>query len=298
MARLIALFALLFFVVSCVVAGEPQTDILVTPDWIEEHMSDPSLVILQAADLRSVYARGHIPGARFLWPGWLEKSTPDLNVELFPVATMDSVLESLGVSNSSLIVLCHSGSFPNAVTAARTWVVLEYLGMGDRTKILDGGFEHWKSQGKPVSKEVPQYAPGNFALALKENVFVDMEFVKASLGQPGIRPVDTRRPDDFAGKAEGEERTGHLPGAVSIPYSTIIDRDLRYFPLDTLKARFAEAGVGPGEEIIAYCYRGKSACLAYIAARMLGFDAHVYDGSMEEWTAYDDSPLEVTPEEK
>ena len=250
---------------------------------------------MQAAELRSDYLRGHIPGARFLWPNWLEESTPDLNIELFPVARMDSVLESLGVSNTSLIVLCHTYTFANAATVARAWVTLDYLGMGDRTKILDGGFEAWKAQGKPVTTEIPEFTRGTFIPVIKRDVFVDMEYVKAHMGTPGLRLVDSRRPEDFRGDEKNVLPGGHIPGAVNLPFAMVIDETLCYFPVDTLKARFRAAGIAPGDDIISYCYKGKAACLISVAARMLGHDVHVYDGSFEEWWGHEDLPLELSP---
>jgi thiosulfate/3-mercaptopyruvate sulfurtransferase len=277
-------------------AGETQRDILVTPEWLAGHLDDPSLVVLQVAEVRSDYLRGHIPGARFLWPGWLENSTPDLSIELLPVARMDSVLESLGIFTESRVVLCHTYTFASAASAARAWVTLDYLGMGDRAKILDGGFEAWRAAGKPISKESPTFAQGTFTPAIKEDVFVDLEYVKANMAKPGVRLVDSRRPDDFTGDAAGILPGGHIPGAVSLPYSSVIEESLRYAPLDTIAARFAAAGIGPEDDIISYCYKGKAACLIHVAARMMGHTVHVYDGSFEEWWGHEDLPVEAARE--
>ncbi|UCG52813.1 MAG: sulfurtransferase [Candidatus Latescibacterota bacterium] len=279
-------------------AAEPRSDILVTPDWLAEHLDDESLVVVQLADVELDYMRGHIPGARFLWPGWLEKSSPDKSVELYPVARMDSVLESLGISDSSQIVLCHTYTTLSAACVARAWVMFDYLGMGDRTKILDGGFEAWNAMGMPVTKEVPKHTPGTFTPKIKEDVFVDLEYVKARVGEQGIRLVDTRRSVDYRGHVRGVVRAGHIPGAVHLPYATIIDKTRRYAPVDTLGVRFAKAGIKPGDEIISYCYKGRSACFAYIAGRMLGYDVHVYDGSSEEWCGREDLPVEVSEVEQ
>ncbi len=298
MVRIIPVVFVMMLLAGLASAAEPRTDILVTPGWLAERIDDPSVVVVQVADVRLDYLREHIPGARFLWPGWLEKSTPDLNVELFPVAEMDSVLESLGISNSSQIVLCHTYTLGSAAGVARAWVTLDYLGMGERTKILDGGFEAWKAQGKPTTKEIPEYSRGNFAPRLRENVFVGPDYVQARMAEVGVRLVDCRRPVDFRGDTKSVLPGGHIPGAVNLPSTSVVGETRYYAPIDTLKAKFAAAGVQPGDEIIAYCYRGKSACFTYVAATMLGYKAHVYDGSFEEWWGRGDLPLEVAPAEK
>jgi thiosulfate/3-mercaptopyruvate sulfurtransferase len=95
----------------------------------------------------------------------------------------------------------------------------------------------------------------------------------------------------------GDYARGHIPGAVSLPYAAVVDESLHYLPADTLRARFAAAGVEPEDEIISYCYRGKAACLIYVAARLAGHEAHVFDGSFEEWRGHVELPLEVSHSE-
>lgn len=114
------------------------------------------------------------------------------------------------------------------------------------------------------------------------------------MGKEGVRLVDTRRPVDFRGGARGVLRTGHIPGAINLPFATIIDETLCYVPAGTLRERFAAAGIEEGDDIIAYCYKGRAACMVYIAGSMLGYTVHVYDGSSEEWCGKVELPLEVS----
>ena len=275
----------LMIVGTSAVAADLPGDIRVTPEWLAEHIDDPSVVVLQVADIRLDYLREHIPGARFLWLGWLAESTPDMSVEVFPVAKMDSVLESLGVSNSSLVVLSDTYSAGSFSGVMRTWVTLDYLGMGERTKILDGGLQAWKAAGKSTTQEVPKIAQGKFTPKIKTDTFADLDFVKAHMEKPGIRLVDARRPADYKGDPKSALPSGHIPGAVNVAYSSVTDDARRFVPLDTLRARFAAAGIQPGDEIIAYCNRGMTASYLYVAAAILGHKACIYDGSMEEWGA-------------
>jgi thiosulfate/3-mercaptopyruvate sulfurtransferase len=298
MAKLIVASVLLLTIVGgFAAAAEPTKDILVTPEWLTARLNDPSVVVLQVADIRLDYLREHIPGASFLWPGWLEQSTPDLSVELFPIAKMDSVLESLGVSNTSQIVLSDTYSAGSFSGVMRVWATLDYLGMGDQTKILDGGLQAWKNAGKPTTQDVPKVAKGNFTPKIKQDVFADLDYVKAHMDKTGIRLVDARRPADFKGDPKSVLPSGHIPGAVNVSYASVTDDSRRFVPADTLRARFAAAGIQPGDEIIAYCNRGVAASYVYTAAAMLGYKAHIYDGSMEEWGGRG-LPVEKTPAQK
>jgi thiosulfate/3-mercaptopyruvate sulfurtransferase len=139
------------------VANEPAAGILVSPSWLAEHLQDPSVVVLQIANLRADYDRGHIPGARFLWPTWLAENTPEQTLAMPPLKTLRRVLEQLGVSNDSRVVICHT--LGDVSGAARMYVTLDYLGMGDRTFILDGGLEAWQTDGPRRAHAKRQWAP-------------------------------------------------------------------------------------------------------------------------------------------
>ena len=206
--------------------------------------------------------------------------------------SLRAVCERLGVSNNSQVVICHS--LGDIAAAARVYVTLDYLGMGERTVILDGGLEAWKAAGNPVTQEVPKYAPGSFAPKLRQDALVDLEYVKSKYRSEDVRLVDSRSAIAFnLAEGVGIYRGGHIPGAVNIPFSAIEDSLHRYQPLDRLRAVFERAGVKPGTEIIAYCYMGRVACPAYVAAKMLGYDVCLYDSSYEEWSRREDLPIEI-----
>jgi thiosulfate/3-mercaptopyruvate sulfurtransferase len=272
-------------------AAESPQRVLVAPAWLAEHLRDSSLVVLHIAGLREDYAREHIPGARFLWPSWMAVSTPERSFEMMPLDTLRAVLERLGVSNHSQIVLCHS--LGDMAAAARVYVTLDYLGMGDRTAILDGGLEAWKAAGEPVTKETPKYEAGAFVPKTRKDAIVDLEYVKSKYRDEGVRMVDGRSAQAFnAGSGVGAFRGGHIPGAVNIPFSAVADSLNRYQPLDSLKTAFEKAGITPATQIVTYCSVGRTACPVYVAARMLGYDVRLYDGSFEEWSRQEDLPVE------
>jgi thiosulfate/3-mercaptopyruvate sulfurtransferase len=278
-------------------AAEQSAQILVTPQWVSERLADPKLVVLHVASVRDDYTREHIQGARFLWPTWLAVSTPDFVYELPPVDSLAAVLKRLGVSNDSEIVLYHV--LGDVAGTARMYVTLDYLGMGDRTHILDGGLPAWKAAGMPVSKEEPKHAPGTFVPHLRKDAVVHFDTMRTRYQSEGTQVVDARSPQEYnAPERPTAVRGGHIPGAINIPYTSLLDSLDRYQPLDTLAARFAKAGVKPGSEIIAYCNSGRTASPVYIAAKMLGYNVRLYDGSFQEWSRKEDVPVESTKPKK
>ena len=265
--------------------------LLVTPAWVAEHINDPDLVILHIAQNRHDYVKEHIPGARLLWPGWMAMSNPDLSYEALPVAQLDTTLEALGISNKSRIVLY--GWNGNVSAQARMYITLDYLGMGDKTFILDGGIEAWKAAGHEITKDLPRMKRGSFKPKLKKDTFVHADYVKERLGNPQYSILDARAPEFYSGKNSGGfPRAGHIPGAQNIFFTTLFDSTNKYLPIDSLKAMFARAGVKSGNEVISYCHVGQTASPLYIVARLLGYNAHLNDGSFEEWSGREDLPIE------
>jgi thiosulfate/3-mercaptopyruvate sulfurtransferase len=295
--RAVVLFLLFAVSLAGAAAAESPAQITVTPEWLAAHLNEPKLVVLHVASLRDDYTREHIPGARFLWPTWFAVSSPDFMNELAPVDSLTAVLRRLGVSNDSEIVLYHV--LGDVAGTARMYVTLDYLGMGDRTKILDGGLAAWKAAGQSVTKEEPKYAPGTFTPQVRSDVVYHLDKTRARYSAPEIRLVDARSPRDYnAPDGPSVVRGGHIPGAVNIPYTALFDSLDRYQPLDSLKARFGRVGIKPNGEIIAYCGTGRTASPVYVAAKMLGYKVHLYDGSFQEWSRQADLPVELTKPKK
>jgi thiosulfate/3-mercaptopyruvate sulfurtransferase len=282
----------MFLVPSMVRAFQQESvrkSMLVSTAWLQEHLNDPSLVILHTGTNRREFKNGHIQGARFLWTQALAYSDPDLTLELPPRAQADSVLKKLGISEKSRIILCFDGS--NVSPTTRVFYTLDYLGLGDRISMLDGGLDAWKAEGRPIVTETPTIAEGSFVPAPKSNLVVTCDWLNENLDNPAISIVDARAAQYYSGSGGGMPRPGHIPNAVNIPFSSLIDSTNKLKDPASLKRIFQQAGVKQGSRVISYCHIGQQATMVYFVAKYLGYEAQVYDGSFEEWSGRKDLPL-------
>jgi thiosulfate/3-mercaptopyruvate sulfurtransferase len=268
-----------------------RVPMLVTTGWLSEHLSDPSLVLLHIGE-KSDFEKAHIPGAQFL--EYDSISTPEgqgLTLELPPVGQLVSIFENLGVSNRSHVIL-YFGT--NRVTpTTRVYWTLDYLGLGDRTSILDGGLPAWRSAGKPVTSANKQPPKGFITPAPRKGIVADAAWVSSHLSQPAVTIIDARTHGFYTGKeSDGNPRNGHIPGAANLPYLNVVNEDTNKFKSpDQLKALFSAAGLKPGNLMVSYCHIGQRATVLYFTAKMLGYDAKMYDGSWEDWSHRKDLPI-------
>jgi thiosulfate/3-mercaptopyruvate sulfurtransferase len=291
-----ALLSLLFGCGTAIGATTRASDnggLLVTTDWLAKHLNDKDIILLHAHWTRGSYKKAHIPGARFLWLNSLAKDTPDRSTELPPPEEGRKILNELGINQNSNIIVYFEGG--NMTMATRMILTFSYLGLGDRVALLDGGFDAWKKEGRPVSKEIPNVGPGRLLPQLHPEVVRDFDWVHAHLADPNVTIIDARARRFYEGAAGNPP--GHIPHAVSIPFSSLADSTNHMLSPDSLRAVFEKAGVKPGSHLVSYCHVGQQATLVYFAARLIGFDVSVYDGSFEDW-ADRDLPVEVPPKKE
>jgi thiosulfate/3-mercaptopyruvate sulfurtransferase len=291
--RSLLIVCALFLVVSTAVSQKRTIPLIVSSAWLSEHLSDPDLVVLQVAFSRAEYKARHIPGSRFLWFNGMAISTPDLSTEMPTAEQADTLLEGLGITPRSNIVFVFNGA--NVSITTRMLLAFSYYGFGDRVAFLDGGFEGWKSENRPVSNETPVVTRTSLKLTLHPEVLATAEMIKNNLSNPDIAIIDARNKNFYDGEGGGISRQGHIKGAKSVPFSSLVDSLNKFKDMAALEKIFEDAGIKRGDKLITYCHVGQQATVVYLVARLLGYDAAVYDGSFEDWnTRGDDYPVEKT----
>ena len=265
--------------------------LLLTPAQLRDRLTRGTVVLLHVGEAAD-YKAGHIPGARFLRYDAISQRRNGLMLEMPPVVVLDSALESLGVSDDSRIVLYWSKDWYSPTT--RVFLTLDYLGLGEKTSILDGGFAAWKSAGGPVTTAVPSSARGRLTIHPRSDVIVDATAVRSAIGDTRTAIIDARDPRFYTGQATGmHAREGHVPGAKNLPFNTLIDEGGTFKSRETLEKLLDAAGATPDRRVISYCHIGQQATVVYFAARLLGRDARLYDGSWDEWSRMSELPIET-----
>jgi thiosulfate/3-mercaptopyruvate sulfurtransferase len=259
----------------------------ITPAALAADLKNPALVLLHVGD-KEAYAKEHIPGARLVTLAMITAvSQPPLQNEMPAAADLEAKLEALGIGDASRVVVYFAKD--EIPQVARVAFTLDYAGLGARTAILDGGLPAWVRAGQPVSAETPA-APvaGSLTIQPRPAALVDLAWVSANLDAPGHRLVDARPTPSYTGEDDrnGEvKRPGHIPGSANVPFLSFFNEDKTLKSSADLKQLLAAAGIVPGQTVVTYCNSGVQASVPFLVARMLGYDARLYDGSFQEWMA-------------
>jgi len=237
---------------------------------------------------RDLYLAGHIPGAVFV----------DLDTELAAppgaggrhplpdAAVFGEAMRRAGVSGSRPVVVYDAG---NSVAAARAWWLLRYFGHPD-VGVLDGGFAGWRAAGLPIEREVAKVQPGDFEPRAGGMPLLDAG-AAAAIARDGVL-LDARAPERFRGESEPIDAVaGHIPGAVNVPSASLVDASGRFLDAETLRARFAGAGVRAGTPVGAYCGSGVAASHEVLALSLAGIPAALYVGSWSDWITDPERPV-------
>jgi thiosulfate/3-mercaptopyruvate sulfurtransferase len=264
--------------------------VLVSADWVAQHLKDPKVMVIHASQQKSDYDTGHIPGSRWLpWTSYSASTPGGLSTQLPDPAPFDSALQAVGINDDSHIVI--SGG-PVQVSG-RLFYTLEYMGLAGRVSLLDGGIDAWREAVRPIERvEAVAAQRGNVTLHPVAARVADAAWMNANGATPGVSILDARLPEFYSGEsAGGQPRAGHIPGANNVPFSWLTGEVSTFRDKAKLQRLFDQAGVKKGNKVVTYCHIGMQASALYVAARVLGYDAAVYDGSWEEWSRKTELPL-------
>jgi thiosulfate/3-mercaptopyruvate sulfurtransferase len=281
---------------------------LVTGDWLDARLGDPRLVVLDATvyldpptapdrpyDPRSGRAEweaNHIPGSHFAdILGELSDQAAPYPFMLPSPQHFAEAMGRLGVDERSFVVAYDGDS---GMWATRLWWMLRVFGH-DRAAVLDGSLTAWIADGRSVTADrAPDPAPVTFSVRVRPELVANRDEVFSVIGDPGVLIVNTLSPELFRGELNRYGRPGRIPGSVNVPARSLLAADGRFLPPDGLRARLADSGALEAPRVIAYCGGGISATNGALALALLGRDdVAIYDGSLNEWAADPDLPLET-----
>lgn len=270
---------------------------LVTTAWVAEHLSDPSVRIIEVDVDTAAYDTGHVPGA-IGW-NWQTDLSDRIRRDLIPKAELERLLSQAGVTPETTIVLY--GDNNNWFAAWAFWQ-LKLYGHRD-VRLMNGGRKKWVSEGRPLDTSIPSYPQTTYrAQEPDPSIRALREEVLASLGQPNVALVDVRSPKEYSGELlapenlpqEGAQRGGHIPGAVNIPWSQAVNDDGTFKSPEELAALYQSRGVTPDKQVTAYCRIGeRSSHTWFVLKYLLGYPkVRNYDGSWTEWGSLVGVPIE------
>jgi thiosulfate/3-mercaptopyruvate sulfurtransferase len=278
--------------------------LLVTTDWLAAHLDDPALRIVDIRghvipasnppphyfNHRADYDQSHIPGAVFI--DWVHEITdPDdpRHAQIARPERYAAVMRRNGISADTFVIAYDDAA---GMFAARLWWSLHYYGH-THVSVLDGGWNKWMAEGRPVTADVPSFPATTFTAHANPAIYRNGAQIEAALHTSTLL-VDVRSPEEFRGVSSRAKRKGHIPGAVNLPRSSLVNPDGTLLAPEALRETFATIGIDESSpEVITYCNGGVSASYSLLALWAAGIhNSAMYDGSWKDWGNDESRPIE------
>jgi thiosulfate/3-mercaptopyruvate sulfurtransferase len=271
------------------VADYAHPEVLVTTAWAEEHLNDPKVRILEVDyDPSSAYELGHIPGAALI--DWKKDINDTVRRDILSKDQFEKVMSRVGATPETTLALY--GDMRNWFAAFAFWTFKIY-GHND-VRLINGGRRKWIEEGRPTGEDKPSFSSSQYTAAEANGGLRSfLPDVRQVLGRDDFSLVDVRSPAEFKGEiaappeyaTEGAQRTGHIPGAVNIPWAQAIQDDDTFKTVEDLRELYGAKGITPEQSVITYCRIGeRSSHTWFVLKYLLGYPVVTnYDGSWSEW---------------
>jgi thiosulfate/3-mercaptopyruvate sulfurtransferase len=271
--------------------------VLLTTDWLAEHLNDSNVVVAEVDENPDLYDEGHVPGAVKLH--WRDDLQDPVERDLVEKEEFERLMGSLGIGNDTTLVLY--GDKNNWFAAYAYWY-LKIYGHND-VRILDGGRQKWIDEERELTTAAPDIQPASYtAQDRDESIRIYRDSVREAIGAEDKALVDVRSPQEYSGdliappgyEQEGAQRAGHIPTAASIPWAQAVRDDGTFKSAEELRELYGSKGVTDDKAVTAYCRIGeRSAHTWFVLRELLGYeDVKNYDGSWTEWGNLVDVPIE------
>jgi CubicO group peptidase (beta-lactamase class C family) len=285
---------LLLVLLAIPLIAAPNRGMLVSGADLATHLNDPATVILHVGS-QADYETGHLPGARLVTLTDISVTGPNgLRLELPPVHDLEAAFGRLGISDTTRRIIVYAGN-DSVQSATRVWFTLDYLGLGDRAALLDGGIAEWRAEKRPLNTDAPAIVPAaGFTAHPATQRVVTAEWVHSHATDRAVQILDARTPEFYSGaNAGGMPRAGHIPDARSVPFTSLLQEHGKLKSPAALAHLLTPDPARAPAQTVSYCHIGQQATVLYFAARYLGLDAHLYDGSYQDWSRRTELPVRI-----